>query len=276
MALMAQELRSATSPVRIDPVGTTRQPVTVDTITATGLANITVSSITASGIANINANTVTASGILNVNANTVTATGLFSVNANTITATGRMAISLDTTTATGRIATSLDTTTASGNFTIVGNVAHDGVDSGNPAKVGGRAVTAQITELAAGDRSDFLFDLRGKALVTHGTSLSVATLDKTAAAAAAIVAAPGAGQKLRLRGFGISSEGTEVVTARIRMTIGTVNTIIWHQSTDDQVGSIHALPGYIDGDTNTAINAELSGASTNGVLFTVYYEQVTA
>lgn len=105
-------------------------------------------------------------------------------------------------------------------------------------------------------------------------SLTVATLDKTTAAAAAIVAAS-ASTRHRLRGFGISSEGTEVVTARIRMTIGTSDTIVWHQSTDDQVGAIHDMgDGYIEGDTNTAINAELSGSSTNGVLFTVYYESV--
>ena len=82
-------------------------------------------------------------------------------------------------------------------------------------------------------------------------------------------------RKIRVRGFAISSEGTEVVTARIRATIGAANTIIFHQSTDDQVGSVVMLPGYIDCDANTALNAELDVASTNGILFTVYYELIT-
>lgn len=106
------------------------------------------------------------------------------------------------------------------------------------------------------------------------TPLSVATLDKTTAAAAAIIAAPGASKKIRIRAFIVSSEGTEVVTARIRATIAGSDTIIFHQSTDDQVGAVIILPGYIDCDTNTAVNGELSGASTNGILFTIYYQTI--
>lgn len=156
-----------------------------------------------------------------------------------------------------------------------GNVASGAADSGNPVKVGARVESSSIGEEADGDRVDLLADTFGQLLVTPGSSLSVGTLDKTATAAAAVVAAPGAGKRIRIRGFSISSEGTEVVTARIRATIGTVDTIVFHQSTDDQVGSVVMLPGFIDGDTNTAVNAELSGTSTNGVLFTVYYQTIT-
>lgn len=46
-----------------------------------------------------------------------------------------------------------------------GGVAHDGADSGNPIKVGARAVAAEITPVTAGDRVDLLTDLAGKLIV---------------------------------------------------------------------------------------------------------------
>ncbi|MFH1226845.1 MAG: hypothetical protein V1701_02940 [Planctomycetota bacterium] len=167
-------------------------------------------------------------------------------------------------------------TDASGNLQVVGSIAHDAADSGKPVKIGGRARTTQIAQVAENDRVDALFDSFARLLVTPGTSLLVATLDKTAIGDADLIAAPGAGIKIRVRGFAISSEGTEVTTAKIKATIAAAaNTIIFHQSTDDQVGSVVMLPGYIDCDAATALEAELTAASTNGVLFTVYYELIT-
>jgi len=48
-----------------------------------------------------------------------------------------------------------------------GGVAHDGVDSGNPVKVGARAVSslASATLVAAADRSDLVTDLDGALIV---------------------------------------------------------------------------------------------------------------
>ncbi len=62
---------------------------------------------------------------------------------------------------------------ASGTITTVstvtaltgGGVAHDGADSGNPVKVGGRAIVADITAVAAADRTDMLTDTLGHQLV---------------------------------------------------------------------------------------------------------------
>lgn len=45
---------------------------------------------------------------------------------------------------------------------VAGNVAHDGADSGNPVKVGARAINAEIAAVANNDRSDLLTDLVGK------------------------------------------------------------------------------------------------------------------
>ena len=43
-----------------------------------------------------------------------------------------------------------------------GNVAHDGVDSGNPVKIGGVARTANPTAVASGDRADLFVDDVGR------------------------------------------------------------------------------------------------------------------
>lgn len=110
-------------------------------------------------------------------------------------------------------------------------------------------------------------------LVAQNVALTPFSLDQTASGAGTIAAAV-AGHRYRLRAFTISSEGTEVTTARIRGTIQGVDTILGHLSTDDQVGMVMVLPGFIELDAGTAITSELTAGSTNGVLFMVYVEVV--
>ena len=61
----------------------------------------------------------------------------------------------------------MPTTTVQGTVTAVGDVAHDGGDSGNPQKIGGRAISdlAGATMVAAADRTDFVADLSGAQIV---------------------------------------------------------------------------------------------------------------
>ena len=54
---------------------------------------------------------------------------------------------------------------AQGNVLTTGNRAHDAIDSGAPAKIGGRASSAPVTAVAVNDRVDGFFDLQGR-LVT--------------------------------------------------------------------------------------------------------------
>lgn len=49
--------------------------------------------------------------------------------------------------------------------TPVGNVAHDSADSGAPIKTGGRAVSAEITPVTTGDRTDSIHDLVGRQII---------------------------------------------------------------------------------------------------------------
>lgn len=57
--------------------------------------------------------------------------------------------------------------TNAGTFAVqaAGAVAHDGADSGNPLKVGGRARSSEIAAVASDDRTDFVSDLTGKQIV---------------------------------------------------------------------------------------------------------------
>jgi hypothetical protein len=71
-------------------------------------------------------------------------------------------IDVDVTRVTGTVTIS-GTVTASN---TAGNVAHDGVDSGNPVKIGHKARTAHVTAVANNDRSDRSGDTLGFAGVT--------------------------------------------------------------------------------------------------------------
>lgn len=56
-----------------------------------------------------------------------------------------------------------------GGVAVGGDVAHDTADSGNPAKVGGKAADVLPTSVAAGDRVNAYFDLAGKQHVVAST-----------------------------------------------------------------------------------------------------------
>jgi hypothetical protein len=83
-----------------------------------------------------------------------------------------------------------------------GDVASDSADSGNPVKVGGKAVnmdgTAPGTAVAEADRANFITDLYGRQCVetVHPNFWSVAANYGSAQTAVEVVAAPGAGLSL--------------------------------------------------------------------------------
>jgi len=63
------------------------------------------------------------------------------------------------------------------NGSLDGDVAHDAVDSGNPVKIGGKAVSGAPDNVAAGDRVDAWFNSRGaQAVVLTSGPFDVATI----------------------------------------------------------------------------------------------------
>ena len=84
-----------------------------------------------------------------------------------------------------------------GDLDVVGNVADDAADSGNPLKIGSRGVSGALTALSAsGDRADLLSDLYRRVWVNDspnvGVTLSKPTVSDTAAE---IASTPQAGRK---------------------------------------------------------------------------------
>lgn len=68
---------------------------------------------------------------------------------------------------------------------VAGDVAHDGADSGNPVKVGGKARQTNPTAVADGDRTDLSTDDLGRLLVCIGQPRDLVTDQYTAIAASA-------------------------------------------------------------------------------------------
>lgn len=82
----------------------------------------------------------------------------------------------------GRLIVNVGAMPASGTPTeVVGNIANDAADSGNPVKVGGIAVSSntsgQTPAVAAGDRVNQAMDLNGRALVVASGDVAQAGVD---------------------------------------------------------------------------------------------------
>ncbi len=98
-----------------------------------------------------------------------------------------------------------------------GNVAHDAGDSGNPLKIGGRAVSAEITAVANNDRSDFVSDLVGKQIVmpyagNENFVSGAITTAMTSTTSTSLIAAPGAGLRNYI---------TTIIVSNSHATVGT-------------------------------------------------------
>ena len=99
-----------------------------------------------------------------------------------------------------------------------GGVAHDGADSGNPHKIGGRATNVEIAAVANNDRTDAVFTLTGKQIIqpytNHENIVSGITTAMTATTSTAVtgMGAPGAGLRNYI---------TSVVIGNSHATVGT-------------------------------------------------------
>lgn len=101
-----------------------------------------------------------------------------------------------------------------------GTIAHDSADSGNPIKIGGRAINAEITAVANNDRSDFVTDLVGKQIVMPYANpenfvSGAITSAMTGTTSTSLIAAPAAGLRNYITTIIVSnahaSVGTDVV-----------------------------------------------------------------
>lgn len=109
---------------------------------------------------------------------------------------------------------------------INGTVAHDGVDSGNPIKLGARARSSSIGAVAENDRTDLISTLLGKlltqpyalpGLLTSGSANSTGTGNTQ------VIAAPGAGLRIYITTLIVSNMHASVST-KVQIKSATTST----------------------------------------------------
>lgn len=162
-------------------------------------------------------------------------------------------------------------TDVKGNTLNVGNVAHDGVDAGNPVKIGGKAVSAEPAAVAAADRVNAIFDLVGKLIVlpySNPENLLTGTIT-TAMTGTTDTAVSGMGAQ----GGSLRNYVTSVIISNAHATVGT-DVVLKDGSGGTVLGTFPAaavyggvaitLPSPLKTTANTALYAAniTTGAST--------------
>lgn len=138
-----------------------------------------------------------------------------------------------------------------------GNVAHDGVDSGNPLKIGARARSTDIGAVAPDDRTDLIADLAGKLITLPYSipenSLSGVTAAITGTSDTAVIAAQGVGVRICV---------TSLMVTNSHATVGTVveikdnTTVVWRGYAAPAGGGFAiAFPKPLRLAANVALNA---------------------
>lgn len=108
-----------------------------------------------------------------------------------------------------------------------GTVAHDGVDTGNPVKIGGKARNADTLVVANGDRVDGYYDLLGKAVtVPLGVRALIVqnTITLTTATETTLLPAGGAGNFLDISWLVVTN--TSAAAVRVDLRAGTASTVV--------------------------------------------------
>lgn len=118
------------------------------------------------------------------------------------------------------------TTLIGSTLTVGGHVAHDAADSGNPVKVGYRAIeyTAQ-SAIASGDRSDALCDRHGIPFVVggHPDVIAYAHSAITTAVTDSAMVTVNSGSKIIVTGLAVTLDNASTVFPSVRIGFGTAN-----------------------------------------------------
>lgn len=114
-----------------------------------------------------------------------------------------------------------------GNLMIGGNIAHDGVDAGNPVKLGGKAVahSSNPTAVAAADRTDWIFNRHGIPFMIGGHP-NVITIEAayTAAQTDTALVTISTGSKIVVTQVQVIADAANTVKPQARVGFGTANT----------------------------------------------------
>jgi hypothetical protein len=189
---------------------------------------------------------------------------------------------------TQRVVLATDTTVPN----VTGNVAHDGVDSGNPVKVGGIAATALPTAVAAADRTNLLTDVTGRPFVRDGaqgpaggiwTAIHVPAANTQATATKA---SAGAGIRNVATGFTVTLASTGTAPTAIQLTVSLIDgasgggTYLWRTAIalPAVAGAITAFTRsglWLPGTAATAMTLEFSATGGANTIESVALEGTT-
>lgn len=166
--------------------------------------------------------------------------------------------------------------------TVMGNIAHDGVDSGNPVKIGGRARSSEITPVSNNDRSDFLTDLAGKLIILPyanpenfvNGSFPTGTNGMTGTTSTSILGAAGGSLRNYITSVIISNSHPSTSTDVI-LQDGSDGTLLGTFPAAAGYGGVAIpLPVPIKGSANTAIFAKNLSAGANVKVTVIGYKGV--
>lgn len=127
-------------------------------------------------------------------------------------------ITMPTTTVTATNLDIRDLTSASDSVGAVaaGDIAHDSADSGNPVKIGAKAVTALPAVVAANDRANAISDVHGRLIIANEAPGDLISAGQTATVADTtvtdVLGAAGANTKWRITAIGVYNSDATVGT----------------------------------------------------------------
>jgi hypothetical protein len=159
-------------------------------------------------------------------------------------------------------------TASSLNAQVVGTVAHDGIDSGNPVKIGLKALTnlETVTLVASGDRTDGIADLDGAQMVRigapHADLLSQRVTD-TGGTSTAFTTFGAGGASIRNYITAISIFNSSATDGYVDFRDGAAGSVLFTVPAPKGGGAVisNAIPLFKT-TANTALAYDVSGALT--------------
>ena len=157
---------------------------------------------------------------------------------------------------------------------MVGDAAHDAAIAGNPVRIGGRALTADYTAVAAGDTADFITTLTGKQVMypyanpNNTWSYAAPAGGLVTTTAVTIKAAAGANVRNYITDIQVVNSHATVST-ELTINDGAAGTVLWRGWLQAAGGgySIH-FNTPLRGTANTLLEIdEITATGTTGVLF---------
>lgn len=150
------------------------------------------------------------------------------------------------------------------NAQVVGSIAHDGADSGNPVKVGAYATSSNRTRVASADRADVISDLAGRLVVVPHQVRELITKQTTTISTTTETTILTAVSSTFLDLVMLVITNTSATATRVDIRDTTAGTVLWSVAVAANGGAVLNFPVAIPQTTvNTNWTAQLSGAVTD-------------